>query len=462
MSDYAKIYRPIDGSVLREVLRDTVDGVDVIVRRAKDAQAGWGERTPEERGLVLLRIADAIDRRRPELAEVEAANIGRSVAAADRTLDFVVKSFRFFGGFADKVYGQNIPLGPSLLTYTSREPHGVVAAIVPWNAPIFFAARKIAPAIAFGNSCVLKPAEETPLSSLLLLEIMLEAGLPEGVVQVLNGGRDVGEALVKHPQTDFVIFTGSDAGGRAVARTAADTLTPVALELGGKSPQIVFDDADLDAAVEPIAMGAYYEVGQACIAGSRLLVQEGVHDQLLERLKAFTESLLVGDPEKDGRRIGPQITRGQQQKTLQMVEDAERAGATRYAQAPMAAETQNSQGYWVTPTVFSGVSTDMEIWQEEVFGPVIATVPFSTEEDAIRLAHDTSFGLAAGVWTRDIGRGHRVASKLDVGMAWVNNYALVDDQVPFGGVRRSGYGSEGGWAAVDTYTRVKTVWTQIS
>ncbi len=456
------VLSPIDGSALGEVPDATPAEIDAAFERARAALEEWRGTSATRRGEVLRAVSDGIAARAAEFAATETANMGRSAADTAHMANRAAQTFAYFGGYADKVTGDVIQVPGEFHTYTRREPHGVVAAIVPWNAPLIFAAKKLAPALAFGNVCLLKPAAETPLTALLLAEVMAEAGVPDGVAQVVTGGREAGEALVADRRTDFVIFTGHHATGKAIARAAAENLTPIALELGGKSPQIVFADADLDAALEGVVDGIYGEVGQACIAGSRLLVAEEVHAEFTARLAARTAALRVGDPRDPAVEIGPQITPGQRDKTLRMIGTAVDEGATLAASAPVPDDPALAGGFYVSPTMFTDVTAEMEIMREEVFGPVLAVTRFGSEEEAVRIANDTDFGLSAGIWTTGLARAHRVAARLDAGTVWLNTYARINDQVPFGGIGLSGYGREGGASAVETYTRVKSVWTSLS
>jgi acyl-CoA reductase-like NAD-dependent aldehyde dehydrogenase len=337
-----------------------------------------------------------------------------------------------------------------------------VAGIIPWNVPYFFAAKKIAPALAFGNVSLLKPARETPLSALLLggivAEVLAAAGLPGGVVQVLPGGGELGRALVSDPRTDLVVFTGSDRTGAAVGSAAAAHFAPAALELGGKSPHLVFADADLDAAVAGVVEGIVGSCGQMCIAGSRLYVQAAVYPQFLDRLADRVRGLRVGDPRMAGTQVGPQVTQPQADKTGEYIARGQADGGRLIAQAELPTAPELAGGYWVPPTVLVDVDPKSPLLQEEVFGPVLAVDRFTDEVDAVELAHRTRFGLGAGVWTGDPGRAHRMAAALRVGTVWVNTYRILSDLVPFGGVGHSGYGREGGADAVGLYTWTKSVW----
>lgn len=456
------ILNPLDGSTLRELGDAGPAEVDRAYRDAVAALPGWRATPATERGRILREINRLMLARADEFARLESENIGTPLPGTLAMAKRASGTFEFFGGYADKITGEVIPVSEDFHTYTRREPFGVVTAIVPWNAPLIFATKKIAPAIAFGNVCILKPAAESPLTALLLAEIMEEAGLPHGVAQVVVGGRETGELLVNDPRVDLIVFTGSDATGRAIAETAARNLTPVALELGGKSPQLVFEDADLERALRGVMLGVFSDCGQACIAGSRLLVQDSIRDEFTARLAELTSGLTVGDPLDPAVKIGPQATRTQQQKTLAMIERARAAGAREVVSLPVPTDERLQGGFFVPPTIFDDVAMDAELMQHEVFGPVLAVAGFADEAEAIERANGTAFGLAAGIWTSDVGRAHRVAAAVQAGNVYLNTYFHVSDQVPFGGMKRSGYGREGGRSAVELYTQVKSVWTSLA
>lgn len=456
-----QVFSPITGAELREVPDSTPEEVDAAIERAHEGFAVWRGLSATRRGELLIRAAELMESRVDEFAELESENIGMPLAGTTAMARRAAGTFRFFGGYADKLSGSVIPVPSNYHTYTKREPHGLVVAIVPWNAPVIFATKKMAPALAFGNVCILKPAAESPLTALLLADVLAEAGLPEGVAQVVTGGREVGAQLVSDPRTDFVIFTGFHRSGQEVARAAAANFTPVALELGGKSPQLVFDDADPQRALFGVLEGIFGECGQMCIAGSRLLVQDSIYERFVSELTALTGQLRVGDPFDPAVQVGPQTTASQRDKTLAMIERAKAEGASIAAEAPLPTDERLSGGYFVAPTIFTDVEAGMEIMREEVFGPVLAVTRFTGEAEAIRIANDSEFGLSAGVWTTSAARTHRVAAELRVGTVWVNTYAVISDLVPFGGIGRSGWGREGGSEAAHLYTRAKSVWVDL-
>lgn len=457
----ADVLSPIDARVLTRVMAASPSDVDAAVRAAGAAQPAWARCTGGERGRVLHAVADLIEANLEELAEIETRNTGKILGDTRREVRRAAGSFRYYAGWAEQVRGETIPLGPEYHTYTVPEPYGVVAGVIPWNVPFFFAVKKIAPALAFGNACVLKPAEETPLTALRLAGILAEAGVPDGLVQVLPGGRETGAALVSHPDVDLIVFTGHHETGKAIARAAAANLTPVALELGGKSPQVVFPDADLDRVVNGVVLGVFASCGQMCIAGSRLVLHQSIYDDVIDRVAGRVRALRVGDPFDEETDLGPQITAAQRDKTLEFIADSKAAGRL-VAQSALPDDERLRDGFYVPPTVVDQLADDARLLREEVFGPVLAVSSFRDEAEALRLANDTRFGLAAGVWTADIGRGHRFAALVRAGTVWINTYRVLSDLVPFGGVGLSGYGRENGTEAARLYLRPKSVWTSLA
>ncbi|MDT8342076.1 MAG: aldehyde dehydrogenase family protein [Longimicrobiales bacterium] len=455
---------PATGEVITRVSRGRRADVDRAVAAARTALAApeWRGIDPHERGRLLWRLADLIEANADELAALETRDNGKTWFESRRIdVPSTVGVFRYFAGAADKVFGETIPVSGPFLNYTLREPVGVVGCITPWNFPLNLASWKVAPALACGNTVVLKPAEETPLSALLLAELAAEAGLPAGVFNVVPGfGEDAGAALVAHPGVDAVSFTGSTEVGRIIAREAAATLKKVSLELGGKSPNIVFADADLKAAVRGATTGIFYGKGEVCAAGSRIFVEEAIHDEFVAALAENAARQTVGDPMDKGTRLGAIVSEAQLERVVGYIEKGKAEGARLVCGGERV--TVDGRGNFVTATVFADVTPDMTIAREEIFGPVAAVIPFSGVEDAIARANDTAFGLAAGVWTRDVGKAHRVARDLEAGIVWVNTYNMYDPGSPFGGVKESGYGPDLGYrTALEKYTRTRSVWVAV-
>ena len=454
---YFDTLNPATEQVIARVAEADAADIDLAVRSSRAAFEGaWGHMRAADRGHALLRLADLIRQNIDELVELESLDSGKPISAIRRQdLPAVLDTLAYYAGWADKINGQVIPARPDALTYTVREPMGVVAAIVPWNFPLMIGMWKIAPALACGCTVVLKPAELTPLTALRIGELALEAGFPPGVLNVVPGfGKIAGQALVDHPDVDKVTFTGSPGVGRQILRSAAGNLKRVTLELGGKSANVIFPDADLDAAVKAAGSGIFFNAGQVCSAGSRILVHEKIHDEVVERLAARASMIRLGDPKDSATAMGPLISAGQMKRVLDYIEVGKNEGARIAAGGTRHGDT----GYFVNPTIFTGVEHDMRISQEEIFGPVAAVLRFKDDEDAIRLANGTSYGLAAGVWTTDIGRGHRFAKRLKAGTVWVNTFGPTDVRLPWGGARDSGFGREHGESAIENFTEPKVVW----
>ena len=454
---YFDTLNPATEQVIARVAEADAADIDLAVRSSRAAFEGaWGHMRAADRGHALLRLADLIRQNIDELVELESLDSGKPISAIRRQdLPAVLDTLAYYAGWADKINGQVIPARPDALTYTVREPMGVVAAIVPWNFPLMIGMWKIAPALACGCTVVLKPAELTPLTALRIGELALEAGFPPGVLNVVPGfGKTAGQALVDHPDVDKVTFTGSPGVGRQILRSAAGNLKRVTLELGGKSANIIFPDADLDAAVKAAGSGIFFNAGQVCSAGSRILVHEKIHDEVVERLAARANMIRLGDPKDSATAMGPLISAGQMKRVLDYIEVGKNEGARIAAGGTRHGDT----GYFVNPTIFTEVEHDMRISQEEIFGPVAAVLRFKDDEDAIRLANGTSYGLAAGVWTTDIGRGHRFAKRLKAGTVWVNTFGPTDVRLPWGGARDSGFGREHGESAIENFTEPKVVW----
>lgn len=448
---------PATGEVIARVAEADAADVNAAVRSARAAFEGaWGHMKASERGALLLRLADLIRRDEDELVRLESLDSGKPVSAIRRQdLPAVLDTLTYYAGMADKINGQVIPARPDALTYTVREPLGVVGAIIPWNFPLMIGMWKIAPALACGCTVVLKPAEITPLTALKIGELALEAGFPAGVLNVVPGfGRVAGQALVDHPDVDKITFTGSPVVGRQILQGAAGNLKRVTLELGGKSANIIFPDADIDAAVKAAGSGIFFNTGQVCSAGSRILVHESIHDEVVARLAARAQSTRIGDPLETSTAMGPLVSEAQMKRVLDYIEIGRKEGA----QLVTGGNRHGERGFYVEPTVFANVEHEMRISQEEIFGPVAAVIPFKDEEDAVRIANGTVYSLAAGVWTGDIGRAHRFTRRLKAGTVWVNTYGPTDIRLPWGGARDSGFGREHGDAAIENFTEPKAVW----
>ena len=457
-------FNPGTGEVLASVAEAREADIDRAVaaaREAADEASEWRRMDALDRGEVVARIGRGIEERFEALTRLETLDNGKPLREAQIDITQAADAFRYYAGWASKIEGETIPVRGRVLNYTLREPVGVVGAIIPWNFPLLMAAWKVAPALACGNTVVLKPAEQTPLTALELAAIAAEAGLPKGVLNVVPGfGATAGAALVAHPDVDKIAFTGSTAVGKQIMREGAESLKRVSLELGGKSPNIVFEDADLDAAVRGAFNGIFYNAGQCCTAGSRLLVQESIHDEFMERLVERVGRLQPGDSLEPKRRYGPVISEEQLERVMGYIEAGRGEGAT-VLTGGNRIEGAGGAGFWLEPTIFDNVSPDATIAQEEIFGPVLATLTFEDEEEAVDLANRTIYGLAAALWTADVKRAHRVASRIRAGTVWINTYHPLDAASPFGGYKQSGHGRELGRHALELYTQVKSIWVDL-
>jgi aldehyde dehydrogenase (NAD+) len=458
----ATTINPATGDVLAEVADAGAADIDRAVAAARAALSGpWARFSPADRQAVLLRLAELMRARADEFSMLDTMDMGAPFARTTGTTKGGVDRLVWYAAQATAIHGDTLEnsVPGSFLSYTRKEPVGVVGAITPWNSPVIATVWKAGPVLATGCTMVLKPAEEAPLTPLLFAELCLEAGVPAGVVNVVTGdGETAGAALAAHPDVDKVAFTGSHLTGQAIIRASAGNLKRVSLELGGKSPDIVFADADLDAAVPGTAMGVFNNAGQICHAGSRLFVQAGVYEEFLDRFAEFGQALRVGNGLDPDTQIGPVVSAQQLDRVTGYIDAGRRAGATVVIGGDRLTDADHAAGYFIPPTVFTGVDAGMSILRDEIFGPVVSVLPFDDVDDVAVQANATIFGLASGVWTRDVGTAHRLAEAIHAGTVWVNCYSIYDPGVPFGGYKMSGYGKEGGTQQVDEYLNTKTVW----
>ena len=460
--EYFETDNPYTGEVWAKIARGNAADADQAVRAAKVAfdDGEWGQMRPTQRGKLLVRLAEIIEREATRLGELEVRDNGKLIAEMGAQTKYLAEWYRYYGGLADKIEGAVLPSDKSgIFNFTRYEPLGVVGMITAWNSPLLLLAWKLAPALAAGNTAVVKPSEFTSASSLEFMELIKEAGIPDGVVNCITGmGIEVGQPMVDHPDLAKVAFTGSDVAGQKIYESAARKIMPVTLELGGKSPNIVFEDADFEAAVMGAISGIFAATGQTCIAGSRLLVQRSIHDEFVKRLLEVAGAAIIGDPMSPETHVGPVTTQPQYEKILHYMNVAREDGATCVlGGGPYTGEGVKGNRF-VEPTIFTNVENHMRIAQEEVFGPILSVIPFEDEAEALSIGNDIVFGLAAGVWTSDIGRALRMSEKLKAGTVWVNTYRAVSFMSPFGGYKRSGQGRESGQEAIKEFLQVKSVW----
>ncbi len=451
-----RTYNPATGTVIAEVPEAGPTDVDKAVRAARSAvELGpWSKMSPAERGRLIHRLADRVAEHSAELALLEAYNSGKLLRDAQGDLQLVVDTLRYYAGWADKIEGRTLPLRSNYFGYTLRQPVGVVGQIIPWNFPLLMLAWKWGPALACGNTIVMKPAEQTPLTALILGQMAIDVGFPPGVINLLNGrGEITGDALVKHPDVDKIAFTGHYETAKIIQRNAAETLKRCTFELGGKSPNVVFADADLDQAVAGAFLSIFFHCGQVCTAGSRLFVEKKIHPEFVERLAAAAKQRRLGDPLDAQTEHGPQVSHEQMEKILSYID----RGKTQGARLVAGGQRHGDQGYFIQPTIFDEVADHMDIARDEIFGPVVSVMAFEDAQEVIDRANNTHYGLAAGIWTNDLDRAHLFAKKVKAGTVWVNCYHVYDPVAPFGGFKMSGSGRENGEAALEHYTEIKTV-----
>lgn len=456
-------FNPSTGEVLANVAAGDKADIDRAVAAAKKAfESGpWSKMSARDRGKLMFRLADLIEENMEELAALEVANNGKPIAEVlGADLPLAVSTYRYFAGWADKVYGDTIPVDDKLgnfFCYTRKEPVGVCGQIIPWNFPLLMMCWKLGPALATGNTVVLKPAEQTPLSALRVAELAMEAGYPPGVLNVVNGmGETAGDAIVKHPDVDKVAFTGHYETAQIIMRNASETLKRITFELGGKSPNIVFADADLDQAVSGAMTGIFFNQGEVCCAGSRLFVERGVHDEFVSKFSAAADNHRVGDPFDPQTQQGAQVSAEQFEKVMSYIE----LGKSE-ANCAAGGKREGDAGWFIRPTIFTGVENDMRIAQEEIFGPVVTVIPFDSPEAVAKQANDTIYGLASAVWTKDITKAFAIADSVRAGTVWINCYNTFDAGAPFGGYKFSGHGRECGKEALNNYLETKTVWVNL-
>jgi betaine-aldehyde dehydrogenase len=448
------VINPATGAVLAKVPEAAADDVEDAVKAAREAfdTGPWGKTMHRDRGSILFKVAEGIRARATELAETDTKNMGKPIVEAEFDIADAAHCFEYYAGMASKVHGMTLPVPDNALSLTLREPVGVAGQIIPWNYPLLMAAWKLAPALAAGCTAILKPAEQTPLSALKLADILEKAGVPSGVVNIVTGDAVAGAALVAHPRVDKVAFTGSTEAGKAIVKSAADTMKRTTMELGGKNPNLVFADADFEAAVDGALFGAFANQGEVCSAGSRLLVQRTIYDKMCTALAEKVKRVKIGDPLSRDTKMGPLVTAEHRDRVMQYIEIGKKE-----AKLLCGGNTVKGDGWFVEPTIFRDVENTMRIAREEIFGPVLVVIPFDTEEAAVRIANDTLYGLAGAVWTRDVIKGLRVLKQMRAGILWLNTYHPTYNEAPWGGYKQSGFGRELGVWGIENYLETKQI-----
>ena len=452
---------PATEKVITSVAEGDSADIDLAVTAAREAfeNGPWKRIDARDRGRILLEIANLIEKNKDELALLDTMDNGKPInETTNADIPLAIDCFMYYAGWADKIHGETIPVRGDFFNYTLREPVGVVGQIIPWNFPLLMAAWKIAPALACGNTVVLKPAEQTPLTALRLGEICQEAGLPDGVLNIVTGyGPTAGAALTEHMDVDKIAFTGGSATGRIIMQAASKNLKLISLELGGKSPNIVFADSDIDSAVDGAMTGIFFNQGEVCCAGSRLFIEKSIHEEFIDKLSNKAANMRVGNPEDTGTQMGAQVSKEQFDKILGYIETGKQEGA----KLVTGGERCGERGYFIKPTIFDAVDNNMRIAKEEIFGPVVSAITFDDVSEVVKQGNLSIYGLAAAVWTKDIKKAHRLARDLKAGTIWINTYNAFDAASPFGGFKQSGFGRELGVHALELYTHVKSVWINL-
>lgn len=458
------VFDPSNAETIGHVAKGTKEDAKFAVESARNAfeNPDWRWMDATKRGRILYKLSQLIREKLDELSYLESLNNGKPMREAKGDIAYAARTYEYYAGLADKIQGETIPVPGTRFAYTLREPIGVTVHIVPWNYPFQLASRSIAPALAAGNTVVVKPSSVTPLTALRLGELSKNAGLPDGALNVVTGGsQDVGTPLVSNPDVDLIVLTGSTDTGREVMKYAAENITPVTLELGGKNPNIVFSDANLDSAVKGAIAGGFTNAGQMCWAGSRLFLHESIHDQFIAKLVEKAKSLKLGSGTEDDTEMGPLVSQAQQAHVLSMIQAGEAEGAKLATGGKTPEEPELRKGFFIEPTIFDSVTTDMKIAKEEIFGPVLSVFTFKETEEVIKAANGTNYGLYAGVWTNNLRLAQRMVISLQTGMVSINEYPITYPQTPFGGYKDSGIGSEQGISAIQNYTRIKNVTVNI-